>query len=243
MDSLRIALLIIGAVIVLLIYLTARKKSAAEVRNSAAEPRIEPDFSDLEDVEPESAIIKVTPAISESVDHLTQSEGTDEINTISEQPDLVGDAPAEDTKKPDVPEKVISLRIVRKGSGEFPAEDVILALRKSGLTHGRFGIFHLLASEDSDDALFSVASLTEPGSFDLQKLREHTLAGLSLFMLRPGPGRGVDAFDKMIEIARAVSITLQGELLDGDGSTLSIQRERFLREDLIQYELKHLQLK
>ncbi|MEN7342506.1 MAG: cell division protein ZipA C-terminal FtsZ-binding domain-containing protein [Pseudomonadota bacterium] len=240
MDSLRIALLVIGIVIIIAVYLTVRRKPAAEVRNSPAVERVEPNFGD-EVGEPESSIIKVTPAFSEAVDSIN---GADEEAFSKDVFGAEGPEPEPQPKRSnaDAPEKVISLRIVGKAQKEFSAEEVILTLRDAGLSHGRFGIFHKLDDSDGEDALFSVASLTEPGTFDLQNLADKTLAGLSFFMLRPGPGRGVDAFDKMIEAARAVAISLQGELLDGDGSTLSIQRERFLREDLIQYELKHLKL-
>lgn len=250
MDNLRISLLVIGAGIVLGVYLNARRKSASTVKNTKPQVRVEPAF-DEDDESPVSSIIKVSPSFSASVDQLSVSGETGTMPQIdpndppNTQPGLSLDgdedaAPA--PKKSSVPEKVISLRVVRKDGGEFPTEKVIVTLRGVGLTHGRFGIFHRLSEEGDNEALFSVASLTEPGSFDLQNLQDKTLAGLSFFMLRPGPGRGVDAFDKMVEIARAVSTAIQGELLDGDGSSLSIQRERFLREDLIQYELKHLQL-
>ena len=39
----------------------------------------------------------------------------------------------------------------------------------------------------------------------------------------------------MMTAARALAQTLDGELLDESGSTLSIQRERYLREEIIQH--------
>jgi FtsZ-interacting cell division protein ZipA len=36
--------------------------------------------------------------------------------------------------------------------------------------------------------------------------------------------------------ARAIAQSLDAELLDETGSTLSIQRERYLREEIIQFE-------
>ncbi|MFK8054442.1 MAG: cell division protein ZipA C-terminal FtsZ-binding domain-containing protein [Woeseiaceae bacterium] len=249
MDSLRIALLVIGVVIVVVIYWNAKRKTSAELHHSKPQARVEPDFDEM-DAAPESSIIRVTPDFSQSVDELTTGEDTKSLPKLGEDTENathvdigVADEPAEQAPpKAKVPEKVLSLRIIKKDGGEFPASDVIRLLAGSGLAHGQFDIFHKLSDGEGSDALFSVASLTEPGTFDLENLRDKTLAGLSFFMLRPGPGRGVDAFDKMIEIARAVAISLQGELLDGDGSSMSNQRERFLREDLIQYELKHLQL-
>jgi len=47
----------------------------------------------------------------------------------------------------------------------------------------------------------------------------------------------VEAFDLMMAAARALAQTLGGELLDESGSTLSVQRERYLREEIIQYQL------
>ncbi|MEM7610857.1 MAG: cell division protein ZipA C-terminal FtsZ-binding domain-containing protein [Pseudomonadota bacterium] len=246
MDSLRLALLVIGAVIVAAVYWNARRKHAADVRNSPLESRIEPRMDDLapgapdDERAPQERSQRAAPT---QVDIDLPDAGAEAAYEDEPTADAAdADQDEESEYQSDVPEKVISLRIVKKDGGEFPAEEVILNLRGVGLQHGMFGIFHRLFDDNSDAAVFSVASLTEPGSFDLQNLKDQSLAGLSFFMLRPGPGRGVDAFDKMIETARAVAISLQGELLDGDGSTMSIQRERFMREELIQYELKHLKL-
>ena len=40
----------------------------------------------------------------------------------------------------------------------------------------------------------------------------------------------------MMAAARALAQSLDGELLDESGSTLSIQRERYMREEIIQYQ-------
>ena len=56
-------------------------------------------------------------------------------------------------------------------------------------------------------------------------------------MVLPGPVEGVEGFDLMMAAARALAQTLDGELLDESGSTLSIQRERYLREEIIQFQL------
>ena len=60
--------------------------------------------------------------------------------------------------------------------------------------------------------------------------------GISLFLILPGPVEGAEAFDMMMAAARAVAQALNGELLDESGSTLSIQRERYMREEVIQFE-------
>jgi len=56
----------------------------------------------------------------------------------------------------------------------------------------------------------------------------------------PGPIDGTEAFDLMMTAARALAQSLDAELLDESGSTLSIQRERYMREEIIQYQHSNL---
>ncbi|MEO8223622.1 MAG: cell division protein ZipA C-terminal FtsZ-binding domain-containing protein [Gammaproteobacteria bacterium] len=136
----------------------------------------------------------------------------------------------------DLPAKIVTIRILSRGTTPFPAEDLVLALREAGLRHGRYGIFHHFESEADDNPVFSVASLTEPGSFDLTRLRTDVYPGISLFLGLPGPVDGVAAFEAMVNAARAVAKRLDGNLVDEHGSTLSVQRERYLREEVIQFQ-------
>jgi len=133
-------------------------------------------------------------------------------------------------------QKIVTLRIVARESGAFPGDDLVLSLRGIGLRHGKFGIFHRHDGNDEGKVIFSAASLVEPGSFDLANIKEQEIPGISLFMILPGPVDGASGFDLMMSAARALSQSLNAELLDESGSTLSIQRERYLREEIIQYE-------
>ena len=131
-------------------------------------------------------------------------------------------------------EKVVALRIVPKD--ELPSgEKTVLALRELGLEHGRYGIFHRHGDGDPQEPLFSVANLTDPGSFDLSNLAESRIPGLTVFLSLPGTADPVERFDAMMEAARALARELDAELYDEKGSSWSIQRERYLREELIQY--------
>jgi cell division protein ZipA len=139
-----------------------------------------------------------------------------------------GDAVAE--------QKIVTLRIVARDKGAFRGDELVLSLRGIGMRHGKFGIFHHYEGTDEDDVVFSVASLAEPGTFNLSNIKEQQIPGISMFMVLPGPMRGAESFDLMMAAARALSQALHAELLDESGSTLSIQRERYLREEIIRYE-------
>ncbi|MDH3378442.1 MAG: cell division protein ZipA [Gammaproteobacteria bacterium] len=138
------------------------------------------------------------------------------------------------------PQKIVTLRLVARGSGAFRGDELILSLRGIGMRHGKFGIFHSVDGSDEERPIFSAASLIEPGSFDIANIKEQQIPGISLFLVLPGPIDGVDAFDLMMTAARALAQSLDGELLDESGSTLSIQRERYLREEIIQFQHSNL---
>ena len=136
----------------------------------------------------------------------------------------------------DIPQKIVTLRIIGREGSTFRGDDLILSLRGIGLRHGKFGIFHRIDGEDESRTIFSAASLVEPGSFDLANIKEQQIPGISLFMVLPGPVDGVEAFDMMMDAARALAQGLDAEMLDESGSTLSIQRERYMREEVIEFQ-------
>jgi len=133
------------------------------------------------------------------------------------------------------PQLVVAIRLMPSGGARFSAEKLILDLRELGLRHGQYGIFHLLDNDDGR-AVFSVASLVEPGSFDLTKIKTESYPGVSMFLALPGPRDGPAAFDDMLNVARKLAERLDGQLLDEQGNRLSIQRERYMREEIIQFE-------
>ena len=54
-------------------------------------------------------------------------------------------------------------------------------------------------------------------------------------MVLPTVLNGIEAFDEMISIVKKISYSLKGELLDESGSSFSIQRERYIREEVIEF--------
>lgn len=155
------------------------------------------------------------------------------LNDEPEEPAESMDAPP---GEPSAPEKIVAIRLLSRDQKGFPAERLVLAMRSAGLRHGQFGIFHAHPDGAPRQTVFSVASLTEPGSFDLSNLKAGRYPGVSLFLALPGPLDGVSAFDQMMETARDLANELDGDLSDEQGSTLSVQRERYLREEIIQFQ-------
>jgi cell division protein ZipA len=135
-----------------------------------------------------------------------------------------------------VKQKIVTLRLVASDKSVFQGETLVLNLRSMGMSYGKFGIYHYYGTPSEDAAIFSVANLVEPGIFDLSNIKKQKISGISIFIVLPGPIDGVKAFDLMVSTAKNLCQTLNAELLDELGSTLSIQRERYLREEIIRYQ-------
>ena len=222
MDGLRWLLLLFGALVVAGVYWYSRRQKAAPPPADPVNRRVEPR------IEGHAAEAPVESAVG---DQPAADEGEEAVLVASDEAPASSDA---------TEQKIVTLRIVGREKTGFAGDELILSMRGIGLRHGKFGIFHRYDGTDETKVIFSAASLIEPGSFDLKNIKEQEIPGISLFLVLPGPIDSVEAFDLMMTAARALSQSLNGELLDESGSTLSIQRERYLREEIIQFQHSNL---
>ena len=214
MDGLRWLLLFFGLLVIAGVYLYSRREKQK-----------------VEDVVEDESIERREPTLDEDLPDLDSGN----YKAIDASPLEEDDEP--EPARDDGPQKIVTLRIVGRNKKPFHGDELILSMRGIGLRHGKFGIFHRYDGNNENRTIFSAASLVEPGSFDLANIKEQQIPGISLFLVLPGPVDGVEAFDLMMAAARALARTMDGELLDESGSTLSIQRERYLREEIIQFQL------
>ena len=212
MDGLRWLLLLVGLLVIGGVYLYSRREKAPADEDEAPLDRVEPSLDDANPVAEQFLIDEETSS------------------------DDVGVEDEEDLTAADTPQKIVTVRIVAREKKSVPGDELILSMRGIGLRHGKFGIFPRYDGSDESKTIFSAASLLEPGSFDLQNIKGQEIPGISLFMVLPGPVDSTEAFDSMMAAARTLTQSLNGELLDESGSTLSIQRERYLREEIIQFQ-------
>ena len=208
MDGLRWLLLVVGLFVVVGVYFYTRIQ-----RDRNAIGAENPEF--IGRVEPSF------DAVEEPNDYTINDDAGNEPGEVEM---LVGE------------QKIVTLRVIARNSGAFAGDELMLCLRGIGMRRGKFGIFHRFEGSDEEKIIFSAASLVEPGSFDMANIKEQKIPGISLFMVLPGPIDGAQAFDFMITASRELAQSLDAELFDESGSTLSIQRERYLREEIIQYQ-------
>ena len=213
MDGLRWLLLLFGALAIAGIYLYSRRERDKPPQEQAAAPRHTPD----------------------ETNESSESDAPEADGAAAEM-----DADAASETSDQTPQKIVTLRLVARNKGAFRGDELILSLRGIGMRSGKFGIYHRCDGNDESRIIFSAASLVEPGSFDIANIKEQEIPGISLFIVLPGPIDGAEGFDMMIAAARTLAQSLNAELLDESGSTLSIQRERYMREDIIQFQHSNL---
>jgi cell division protein ZipA len=217
MDGLRWLLLLLGALVIAGVYFYSRRERTRQTSEDVADRRRAPTLEAVSEDEP--------------------AEEASEPDTVyaEPEPDEADEAPV-----PEAQQKIVTCRLIARDGGAFKGDELILSLRGIGLRHGKFGIFHRYDGNDENRTVFSAASLVEPGSFDIANIKEQEIPGISLFLVLPGPIDSVEAFDMMMESARTLAQSLGGELLDESGSSLSIQRERYMREEVIKFQHSNL---
>ena len=261
MDSLRWILLGLGALVIAGVYLWTRWQAAreereyrsAQRRDFDSEPAIsehpvvahsvsrgarrrEPDDAALADLHDELEELEEFIAVDagpSGLDNVTamkepavaQLEGS---QLTSEHLDLPGSN-----------EKLVVLYLVAPRGKPFRGTALREAFSQAGLKHGVMQIYHRMAGEgDRGEAVFSIANLVEPGTFDPGEFDRSTTPGISLFMRLPGPVNASMAFDDFMATARQLSERLGGELRDETRSVLSRQTIEHLREDIVEFQRK-----
>ncbi len=137
-------------------------------------------------------------------------------------------------------QRIVALRLVAAGD-QWNGAELRAALEAEGLYHGPYSIFH--REREDGKTLFYVASMMEPGSFDLDRMDEQAFPGISLFGIVPGPLDAPSTFDLVLTAGRNLADRMKGQLQDEQGSTLTSQRILNLREELVHFEHRNRRLR
>jgi len=131
-------------------------------------------------------------------------------------------------------QRIVTMRVSAPGESRWPGAGLAAALEAHGLTFGRYQVFH--RKHPDGRSLFCVASLVEPGTFDLARMPDEDYRGVTLFAVLPGPATPLQTLDAMLSTARDLAESLSGILQDGKGQPLSAQGTAALREDVARFQ-------
>ena len=127
-------------------------------------------------------------------------------------------------------QKIVTLRVTAPGGVRWSGRQLRAALEQEGLEHGRYQVFHRRHTDGR--TLFCVASLIEPGTFDLATMPAQEFRGITAFAVLPGPTDPLQTFDALVDCVRGLAESLSGTAQDPDGSPLSPPRAAALRDEV-----------
>jgi cell division protein ZipA len=120
------------------------------------------------------------------------------------------------------------------GEARWSGDQLMAALELHGLAYGRYQVFHRKHADGR--SLFCVASLIEPGTFDIAEMAGQEFRGITLFAIMPGPSEPLETLDELIGTARGLAEELSGMVQDPNGMPMSPQRAAALREDIARFQ-------
>jgi cell division protein ZipA len=177
----------------------------------------------------------IVPTESEIV---VAAEDEEELEAAVEEPEQEPELPPPVTSKvepsvewpPEDVRKLLAVRLVAGPADRLSGRAIRQALAGEGFVLGKFDIFH--KPDGQNRAYLSAASLTKPGTFDLETMDTQRFGGLSLFAVLPGPKPPQRAFDDLLLTARTLNERLQGALQDDRGGPLTPTRVAAIRDGL-----------
>ena len=240
MDKMRWILLLVGALIVLGIYVAGRLQDWRKTRPSLRR-HTEPHRHELEpEPEPESVLERVDDIdpddnVDAELERLGQLLAEDAASAREPGPVKVRAARQEPVPR----DRVFTLFVMAPAGVPFRGPMLLSALHAASLEFGDMQIFHRSELIDGQlEHLFSVANIREPGILDPAMMDSFTTEGVALFLQVPGAVDAVRAFDAMVESARILADKLDGTVCDATRSVMTNQTTGHLREEVISCQLQ-----
>ena len=220
------------------------QRQVVEPQRQVVEPQRQFETARFEDDDTMDDLLAIVPADEIPADQRATFEDSELVASTHSKPAEAPAAPAPQEGLPELPpsaplvvdwpdeheRRILALRLVAPQRDRFAGRSLRQALAAEGFELGKFAIFH--KPDDEHRAVLSAASLTRPGTFDLETMDSQHYGGLSLFAVLPGPMPPPQAFDELVFAARNLNERLHGVLQDEQGTPLTPARIAQLREQL-----------
>lgn len=237
-NLLRIIIGLAFLVLIAFIVFNNNRKSGRPSKNSAI--RSEPGTAPSQDLEWKETLLEPNDEFKEQSRiefELDDGEaGADVSSAKTSKAAIVAESNI-GKRRNDQYEKLVMLYLAAKSGQMISGAELVLATEKVGLVYGHHQVYHRLAEgSGSNEPIFSMANVIQPGYFDLRQIDQLQTPGVSFFMTLPGPVTAVRAWETMLPIAERMAQLLDAVLLDSDRNALGRQRILHIKEELRSFD-------
>lgn len=243
MSVLQTALLIIGAIAVIAIYVFSRREKhpLKEWTPPTAHNPLKPPGGDQMEIftrgefdefgvgRPRRRVEPTMPGIPQKPK--VEAQATKPVEENVRVPAFVAQQ-AKTEPKPEakpVEQKIIAILIAEREGTAIMGNKLHAALQQQGLVYGDRNIYHRL---EDGQTLFSIAGLLKPGQLDPSEAETFSTPGLTLFMVLPGPPSPKDALSNLLGTAKNLAKSLNAELFDAKRQPFTAESESAIIADL-----------
>lgn len=143
-------------------------------------------------------------------------------------------------KKVNIDPEVLVLSVLMPNNQLMSGAALLPTLLTLGMKYGEMNIFHRHEDNAGNGKVtFSLASMMNPGTFDLDNMENFTTQGISLFMSLPSPSDGFKVFEQMLSAAKELSQEFNAQLLDDKRNIMTKQTEQHYVGRIRDFERKY----